>query len=189
MKKMKAMYALPVMAVLLGGFSACSQDDDLFEYDLGNDGVATLAKRSMGRNGESVVPPTPPKEDEEDEPRRITMGSEDFYEICSISIPLISNTGVLHYEERLVGLGGTVTLYWVEGKDNISPHFDASVSFDGYDNLEGYVSHIGNPNSGGIVLVSVVAGPKEEGSGSAVITVAVETNPEFDYDNAFDLYL
>ena len=51
MKKMKAMYALPVVAVSSGGFSACSQDDDLFEYDLGNDGVETLAKRSMGRNG------------------------------------------------------------------------------------------------------------------------------------------
>ena len=51
MKKMKAMYALPVVAVSSGGFSACSQDDDLFEYDLENDGVATLTKRSMGRNG------------------------------------------------------------------------------------------------------------------------------------------
>ena len=51
MKKMKAMYALPVVAVLSGGFSACSQDDDLFKYDLGNDGGGNLAKRSMGRRG------------------------------------------------------------------------------------------------------------------------------------------
>ena len=51
MKKMKAMYALPVVAVLSGGFSVCSQDDGLFEYDLENDGVETLTKRSMGRNG------------------------------------------------------------------------------------------------------------------------------------------
>ena len=54
----KKMFALPVVAMLLvGGFSACSQDDDLFEYDLGNDEVATLAKRSMPRNGEAIIPP------------------------------------------------------------------------------------------------------------------------------------
>lgn len=186
MKAIKKWFALPVAAMLLvGGFSACSQDDDLFEYDLGNDGVSTLAKRSMGRNGEAVLPPTPPKE-EEDNPRRISLGSGDFYEVCIISIPLISNIGGLHYEERPVGIGGKVTLYWVEGKGSTPAHFDASVSFDGYDNLEGYVSHIGNPNSGGIVLVSVVAGPKEEGSGSATITVEVATNPDFDYEHAFD---
>ena len=53
----KKFIILPVMAMLMVcGFSACSQDDDLFEYDLGNDEVATLAKRSMPRNGESIVP-------------------------------------------------------------------------------------------------------------------------------------
>ena len=57
MKAIKRMFALPVVAMLLAGsFSACSQDEDLFEYDLGNDDVATLAKRSMPRNGESIVP-------------------------------------------------------------------------------------------------------------------------------------
>ena len=57
MKAIKRMFALPIVAMLLvGGFSACSQDDDLFEYDLRNDEVATLAKRSMPRNGESIVP-------------------------------------------------------------------------------------------------------------------------------------
>ncbi len=57
LKAIKRMFALPIVAMLLvGGFSACSQDDDLFEYDLGNDEVATLAKRSMPRNGESIVP-------------------------------------------------------------------------------------------------------------------------------------
>ena len=57
MKAIKRMFTLPIVAMLLvGGFSACSQDDDLFEYDLRNDEVATLAKRSMPRNGESIVP-------------------------------------------------------------------------------------------------------------------------------------
>ena len=58
LKAIKRMFALPIVAMLLvGGFSACSQDDDLFEYDLGNDEVATLAKRSMPRNGEAIIPP------------------------------------------------------------------------------------------------------------------------------------
>ena len=48
MKKMKAMYALPVVAVLSGGFSACSQDDGLFEYDLGNDGGGNLGEEKYG---------------------------------------------------------------------------------------------------------------------------------------------
>ena len=51
----KKFIILPVVAMLMVcGFSACSQDDDLLEYDLGNDEVATLAKRSMPRNGESL---------------------------------------------------------------------------------------------------------------------------------------
>ena len=55
----KKFIILPVVTILMVcGFSACSQDDDLFEYDLGNDGVATLAKRSMPRNGEVITPPT-----------------------------------------------------------------------------------------------------------------------------------
>ena len=54
----KKFIILPVMAMLMVCvFSACSQDDDLFEYDLGNDEVATLAKRSMPRNGEVIIPP------------------------------------------------------------------------------------------------------------------------------------
>ena len=54
-KMKKKFIILPVVAMLMVcGFSACSQDDDLFEYDLGNDEVATLAKRSMPRNGESL---------------------------------------------------------------------------------------------------------------------------------------
>ena len=58
MSTLKKWFALPVVAMLLvGSFSACSQDDDLFEYDLGNDEVATLAKRSMPRNGEAIIPP------------------------------------------------------------------------------------------------------------------------------------
>ena len=57
-KMKKKFIILPVVAMLMVcGFSACSQDDDLFEYDLGNDEVATLAKRSMPRNGEVIIPP------------------------------------------------------------------------------------------------------------------------------------
>ena len=57
-KMKKKFIILPVVAMLMVcGFSACSQDDDLLEYDLGNDEVATLAKRSMPRNGEAIIPP------------------------------------------------------------------------------------------------------------------------------------
>ena len=182
----KKFIILPVVAMLMVcGFSACSQDDDLFEYDLGNDEVATLAKRSMPRNGEVIIPPTPPKEDDEKKPRKIQLGYGDFYQICPISIPLISNTGEVHYEERLVGIGGTVVLYWVEGKDGKSPHFEATLSFEG-EGLEGSISEISEPNSGGIVYVQIVAGPNEEDSGTATITVEVETDPGFDYNHAFD---
>ena len=42
-------------------FNACSQDEDLEGYVLNEgNGVSTLAKRSMGRSGESTNPPKPP---------------------------------------------------------------------------------------------------------------------------------
>lgn len=182
---MKAMYALPVVAVLLlGGFSACSQDDDLFEYDLGNDGVSTLAKRSMGRNGETVVPPTPPKEDEEDEPRRILLGSEDFYEMAYIPVIFTTDDGYAHYEDRFVGIGGTVNLYWEEGKNGLVAHYHADIVCDG-EGIEGYVNQISTPNKG-VVAVDFGVSVENADASSVRLGVTIEVNPEFDYDHAFD---
>ena len=77
----KKFIILPVVAMLMVcGFSACSQDDDLFEYDLGNDEVATLAKRSMPRNGETITPPKPQDPSRE-------------YDECGVTFKHVSGTG------------------------------------------------------------------------------------------------
>ena len=136
-------------------FSACSQDDDLFEYDLGKDEAATLAKRSMPRNGEAIIPPTPPKEDEEDVPRRIELGSADFYEVRSIPVLLFDNMGTPFFTSRPGGIGGTITVFAVEEGNNQPAHFDASLSFDGED-LKGNIAQISRPQRG-IISVEFIA--------------------------------
>ena len=52
-------------------FNACSQDEDLEGYVLNEgNGVSTLAKRSMGRGGESTGPVTPSRKTDE---RKVTF--------------------------------------------------------------------------------------------------------------------
>lgn len=73
-KMKKKFIILPVVAMLMVcGFSACSQDDDLLEYDLGNDEVATLAKRSMPRNGETTNPSQPQNPKREYDEREVNF--------------------------------------------------------------------------------------------------------------------
>ena len=196
-KMKKKFIILPVVAMLMVcGFSACSQDDDLLEYDLGNDEVATLAKRSMPRNGEVITPPTPPKEDEEDVPRRIELGSADFYEVRSIPVLLFDNMGTPFFTSRPGGIGGTITVFAVEEGNNQPAHFDASLSFDGED-LKGNITQISRPQKG-IISVEFIAYIYNdvlddidkiigiEGWEFQNMGVNVEIDPDFDLERAFN---
>ena len=98
----KKFIILPVVAMLMVcGFSACSQDDDLFEYDLGNDEVATLAKRSMPRNGEVVIIPP-----ESQDPSRTYRGAEVIFDV-------LEYTATSEDDIRYDGLGQTVVYSFI----------------------------------------------------------------------------
>lgn len=69
-------------------FNACSQDEDLEGYVLNEEnGVSTLAKRSMGRGGESTGPVTPSRKNKEQEVTfHITQNNNGRYDGLNVIV-------------------------------------------------------------------------------------------------------
>ena len=143
----KKFIILPVVAMLMVcGFSACSQDDDLLEYDLGNDEMATLAKRSMPRNGESL--PGGSGGSQPANPSWSCIAEKDYYELIPFvfgsSEPGSHSLGNGYYE-LISGVNLDIKAYRrqkvddedkVENNDQATYEYHATVNFDSDGNYE-----------------------------------------------------